>query len=64
MDYMYNIGEKAYYLTWYGKLKEVSIIDRRAIRHINAYGSPYSTYEYIVKFSNGKLKKVSEDNLF
>lgn len=64
MSYVYSKGEKAYYKTWYGKLKEVLIIDKRSWRVIDLYGSPSTRYEYIIKFASGRLKMVNEDKLF
>lgn len=64
MNYVYSIGEKAYYQTWYGKLKEVTIVDKRSWRIVDLIGCPSTRYEYIIRFSSGKLKIVKENKLF
>lgn len=64
MSYVYRKGEKAYYKTWYGKLKEITIVDRRSWRVIDLCGTPSMRYEYIIKFASGRLKMVKEDKLF
>lgn len=64
MNYVYSKGEKAYYKTWYGKLKEITIVDRRSWRIVDIIGFPSTRYEYIVRFTNGKLKIAKESKLF
>lgn len=64
MNYVYKKGEKAYYKTWYGKLKEITIVDRRSLRWVDLTGFPSTRYEYIVRFTNGRLKIVKENKIF
>lgn len=64
MSYKYSKGEKAYYKTWYGKLKEITIVDIRGIREVGLCSMPYMKYEYIIRFHNGRLKIIKENKLF
>lgn len=51
---------KAYYKGIFGRVHEVEIVDRKSIYYIDFQ---YRTYEYLIRFKNGKLKMVKEDRL-
>lgn len=58
--YTINEDSKAYYKNIFGKVYEVEVISRKSIYYIDFQ---YRTYEYLIKFKNGKLKVVNENRL-
>lgn len=53
-------NKKAYYKNIFGKIYEVEVISRKSIYYIDFQ---YRTYEYLIRFKNGKLKIVNENKL-
>lgn len=53
--------EKVFYKTIFGNVKEVEILRKKKIIHIDFN---YESYEYIIRFKNGRIKVVDEKRIF
>lgn len=58
---MKNVGDFAYYVGLFGKLKSCTILE--VITHLkiewtSCRAAPHHEYDYVVRFRNGKIKLV------
>lgn len=53
--------QKAFYKTIFGNVKEVEVLNAKKIIHVDFN---YTSYQYVIRFKNGKIKIVNEKRIF